>query len=95
MASQSDNCSGSHKTLDEPSHVPRTLGNRGAKLLSNAQSMAKATSKQRLCYLLLEGGDSREFTIKRPLRVGGHFGIRALTELTNLDFDTWPNSMMK
>ncbi|GFZ12789.1 hypothetical protein Acr_23g0011740 [Actinidia rufa] len=46
-------------------HIPRTPGDRGAKLLADAQRMAKATSKQTLGRLLPEGEDSRDITIKR------------------------------
>ncbi|GFZ15804.1 hypothetical protein Acr_25g0002130 [Actinidia rufa] len=64
MALQDDNCSVSRQTRGEPPHVLRTPGDRGAKLLANAQRMAKATSKHRPGRLLLEGDDSRDITIK-------------------------------
>ena len=64
MASQDDSCSVSHQTRGEPSHVLRTPGDRGAKLLVDAQRTTKATSKQRPSWLLPEEDDSRDITIK-------------------------------
>ena len=65
MASQDDNCSTSRQTRGEPPHAPRTPRDREAKLLDDAQRMAKATSKQRPGWLLPEGVDSCDITIKR------------------------------
>ena len=59
MASQSINHSDSQENQREAPHAPRTLGDRGAKLLVDAQKTGKATSRQKLGQLLLEGGDSR------------------------------------
>ena len=65
MALQSNNRSGSQEARREPPHAPRTLGDRGAKLLVDVQRMAKATSRQKPDPLLPEGGDSQDITIKR------------------------------
>ena len=65
MALQDDNGSRSRETQGEPPHAPRTLQDRGAKLLSNAQMTTKAASKQRLGRLLPKGEDCRDLTIKR------------------------------
>ena len=64
MASQDDNYSGNHQTRGEPPHAPRTLGDRGAKLLADAQRMAKTNFKQMPGRLLPEGGDNRDINIK-------------------------------
>ncbi|GFS40078.1 hypothetical protein Acr_00g0066580 [Actinidia rufa] len=64
MASQNSNCSGSRKTHREPPHALRTLGDKGAKLLVDAQRTAKAASNQKQGRLLLERGDSQDITIK-------------------------------
>ncbi|GFZ21762.1 hypothetical protein Acr_29g0009240 [Actinidia rufa] len=48
MTSEGENCSGSRRTREEPPHVPRMPGDRGGKLLADAQRAAKTTSKQRL-----------------------------------------------
>ncbi|GFZ03447.1 hypothetical protein Acr_16g0000710 [Actinidia rufa] len=58
MASQDDNYFDSRQTRGEPLHAPKTLGDRGAKLLTDAQRTAKATSKQRPGWLLPKGEDS-------------------------------------
>ncbi|GFY88833.1 hypothetical protein Acr_06g0007730 [Actinidia rufa] len=65
MASQNDNRFGICQTREKAPHVPKTLGDRGAKLLADAQMMAKATSKQRPSRLLSEGEDDWDITIKR------------------------------
>ncbi|GFS39667.1 hypothetical protein Acr_00g0064270 [Actinidia rufa] len=84
MASQSDSHSDSRENQGEVPHAPRTLGDRGVKLLADAQRTAKATSKQRLVQLLLQGRDSRDITFKR---------LQAqLTEMTQILVD---NILMK
>ena len=65
MASGDDGCSRSHSTRGEPPHVPRTLGDRGTKLLANAKRTASAASKQKPVRLLPKGEDCRDITIKR------------------------------
>ncbi|GFS46047.1 ovate family protein 13 [Actinidia rufa] len=65
MALQDDNYSISRQTRGEPPHVPRTHGNKGAKLLADAQRTTKTTSKQRSGQLLPEGDDIQDITIKR------------------------------
>ena len=65
MASQDDNYFDNCQIQGEPSHAPRTLGDKGVKLLADAQRTTKATSKQRPNPLLLEGENSRDITIKR------------------------------
>ncbi|GFY95352.1 hypothetical protein Acr_10g0007370 [Actinidia rufa] len=52
------------ETQREPPLAVRTLGDKGAKLLANAQRMAKATSGHKSGWLLPDGGDSRDITIK-------------------------------
>ncbi|GFS40642.1 hypothetical protein Acr_00g0069660 [Actinidia rufa] len=47
MASKSNDDFGSHKTHREHLHVPKTLGDRGDKLLANAQRVGKTPSRQR------------------------------------------------
>ena len=64
MASQSSNRSYSRETHKEPPLALRTHGDKGAKLLVNAQRTAKATSRQKPGRLLPEGGDSGDITIK-------------------------------
>ncbi|GFS30539.1 hypothetical protein Acr_00g0012510 [Actinidia rufa] len=53
------------QTRGEPPHVPRTLGDRGGKLLVDAQRAAKATSKQRQGRLPPGGRDDQDVTIGR------------------------------
>ncbi|XP_057510747.1 uncharacterized protein LOC130793111 [Actinidia eriantha] len=65
MASEDENCSESWRTRGEPPHVPRTPGDRGGKLLDDAQRTAKATSKQRLGRLPPGGRDDRDVAIER------------------------------
>ena len=65
MTSEDENCSGSRHTRGEPPHVPRTPGDRGGKLLADAQRTAKATSKQRPGRLPPGGRDERDITIGR------------------------------
>ncbi|GFZ08576.1 hypothetical protein Acr_20g0003840 [Actinidia rufa] len=65
MTSEDENCSGSRQTRGEPPHVSRTLGDRGGKLLADAQRAAKATSKQRQGQLPPEGRDDRDVIIGR------------------------------
>ena len=64
MASQDDDCSSSRQTRGEPHHASKTSGDRGAKLLADAQRAAKATSKQTPGRLILKGEDSQDITIK-------------------------------
>ena len=45
MASQGNNYSGNRQPYGEPPHAPKTPGNKGTKLLVDAQKTAKATSK--------------------------------------------------
>ncbi|GFS42946.1 hypothetical protein Acr_00g0082720 [Actinidia rufa] len=47
MISEEGNYSSSRQTRREPPHVPRMPGDRGGKLLADAQRAVKATSKQR------------------------------------------------
>ncbi|GFZ20843.1 hypothetical protein Acr_29g0000050 [Actinidia rufa] len=56
--------SASVKPKGSPLMCPRTLGDRGAKVLADAQRTAKVTSKQRPSRLLFEGEDNRDVTIK-------------------------------
>ncbi|PSS21414.1 Mediator of RNA polymerase II transcription subunit 13-like [Actinidia chinensis var. chinensis] len=65
MTSEGENCSGSRQTRGKPPHVPRTPGDRGGKLLADAQRAAKATSKQRLGRLSPGERDDRDITIGR------------------------------
>ena len=65
MASQDDNSSVSCQTRGKPPHVPKMLGDRGGKLLADAQRVAKATSKQRSGQLSPEGEDDQDITIER------------------------------
>ena len=65
MTSQNNNRSGSREIQREPPHAPRTLGDKGAKILVDAQRMAKATSGQKPSRFLHEGGDKLDITIKR------------------------------
>ena len=65
MISEDENCSGSRRTRGEPPHVPRTPGDRGGKLLADAQRAAKATSKQRPGRLSPGEKDDRDITIGR------------------------------
>ncbi|GFS35059.1 hypothetical protein Acr_00g0037570 [Actinidia rufa] len=65
MTSEGENCSGSRQTRGEPSHVPRTPGDRGGKLLADAQRAAKVTSKQKPGRLSPGAKDDRDVTIGR------------------------------
>ncbi|GFZ09869.1 hypothetical protein Acr_21g0004680 [Actinidia rufa] len=65
MTSEGENCSGSRRTRGEPPHVPRTPGDRGGKLLADAQRAAKATSKQKPSRLSPGARDDRDVTIGR------------------------------
>ncbi|GFY82876.1 hypothetical protein Acr_02g0011160 [Actinidia rufa] len=65
MTSEGENCSGSRRTRGEPPHVPRTPGDRGGKLLADAQRVAKATSKQKPGRLSPSARDDRDVTIGR------------------------------
>ncbi|GFY88776.1 hypothetical protein Acr_06g0007160 [Actinidia rufa] len=65
MTFEEENCFGSRQTRGEPPHVPRTPGDRGGKLLADAQRAAKATSKQRQGWLPSGGKDDWDITIGR------------------------------
>ena len=64
MASQSNNRSGSQEIHKKPFHAPKTLGDRRAKLLVDAQRAAKVAFRQKLGWLLPEKGVRRDITIK-------------------------------
>ena len=51
MASQSNNHSGRQEIRRKPLHVPRTQGDRGAKLLVDAQRMNKASLQTQLAKM--------------------------------------------
>ncbi|GFY97772.1 hypothetical protein Acr_12g0003130 [Actinidia rufa] len=59
------------RTRGEPPHVPRTPGDRGGKLLADAQRAAKATSKQRPGRLPPGGRDDRDSSRARLEGAGG------------------------
>ncbi|GFZ15618.1 hypothetical protein Acr_25g0000270 [Actinidia rufa] len=65
MTFEGENCSSSRRTWGEPPHVTRTPGDRGGKLLVDAQRTAKATSKQKPGRLSPSGRDDRDVTIGR------------------------------
>ena len=81
MVSQDDNCSNSRETQGEPSHASRTPGDRGDKLLVDAQRMVKVALKQRLGRLLLEGEDCRYLIIK-------HLQAQ-MVEMTEIMVENW------
>ncbi|GFS33543.1 hypothetical protein Acr_00g0029120 [Actinidia rufa] len=64
MALGDDGCSRSHSTRGEPPHVPQTPGDRGTKLLADAERTASAASKQKPVRLLPKGEDCLDITIK-------------------------------
>ncbi|GFZ02352.1 hypothetical protein Acr_15g0009600 [Actinidia rufa] len=81
MTSEGENCSGSRRTRGEPLHVPRTPGDRGGKLLADAQRTAKATSKQKPGRLSPSARDDRDVTIGR---------LQAqLTQMAQILVDNW------
>ncbi|GFZ11243.1 hypothetical protein Acr_22g0006410 [Actinidia rufa] len=60
MASHSNNCFNSQKTRRKPPHAPRTHGDRGVKLLADAQRMTKATSRLLKPTQVVEKGSFKE-----------------------------------
>ena len=64
MTALSNNHFGSQKIHTESPHAPRTPGDKGAKLLVDAQRAIKATSRKKPGRLLPKEGDNWDITIK-------------------------------